>query len=337
MSFSAWSLGETLPQKPPLEAHFSRGFLRCKPERWFSNLGSQWAAFFQSLSASPKFVSATPRLDWPEHLARETSIEVDGEGAVIGLDDHTLDFLIALISPGLPAVPAEVFFEYIERRFCSTVRAAWIEEEPMVLQYVSGRDAIEIEVASAIQLRLAAGDAAFDVWLGCGQKLTERLDYLARNDLQRDHPQDLGDQVRTISVELAELWVPPALLIDYMRAGTVIDLERPSMPTARLLLDGQPWAEGQLCMCNETLAVEITNFDAPRNEPVEGSTHLSIILCSTQLDLTSVREHEQKGAILSLGVWPPSTADIVIGSETVATAEVGEVDGQLAVQVQTMA
>lgn len=336
MTFQPWAPSETLPQKESLEVHYSRGFLRSQPEKWFANLGAQWLPLFHSLDAAPKFVSATPRLDWPEVPLRQSSIEIDGERAVLGLDDHAVDILISSVSAGLSAVPSDIFLEYLERRLCSTLRAAWVEDEPMIVQYLSGGLPDDIEVTAAIQVRMLSGDTPFDLWIGGGPKAIERLDYLARKKLQDGQPPELGDQVRTVSVELAELWVPPALLIDYMRAGTVIDLERPSTPTARLLLEGEPWAEGLLCQCNDTLAVEIQELSDKRTEPVEGSTHLSVVLCSTQLDLSGVREHFQKGAILSVGIAPPPTAEIVIGGETVAVADIGEIDGVLAVQVKAM-
>ena len=46
-----------------------------------------------------------------------------------------------------------------------------------------------------------------------------------------------------------------SLLIDYVRSGTVIDLEVPVSTKVRLKADGKPWAEGQLCQFRDRIAV----------------------------------------------------------------------------------
>ena len=344
MSIEPWSLIEKLPEKTAAHLQFSRGFLRGQATQWFPNLASQWLPLFHLLGLetvtgvkiSPKLVFATPRLDFPSSLSRLTVIEVDGEWALFGFDDHALDNLSGLIAPALPEISGDIFLEYLERRLCSTLQAAWADDEPLLVQYLPQTASEDVDIIGALQVRLQFGEVMFDVWFGCGSRLTERLDYFSRKRLPTTHGDDLGDQVRTISVELAELWVPPALLIDYMRSGTTIDLERPSTPEVRLLLDGVVWASGTLCICEETLAVEIQDLNIASSDVIEGSTRVSVVLSTTQVDLPLLREYEQPGALLSLDMESQTSAQIVIGGETVASAEIGEVDGRLAVQVQSM-
>ncbi len=336
MSFQSWSVAEKLPRKEPFEVQFSRGFLRARPELWFAHLGTQWLQLFHSLASTPKFVGATTDLNFPSELQRLTVIEVDDERAVLGMDEQAVRQISSLVTPEMPEMAADIFLEYLERRFCSTLRAAWTEDEPMLVQYLSNGQDQDVEVSGSVRLRFQLNSSQFDMWVGCGPKLMSRLDNITKEALRSSAASDLGDQVRTVSVEIAELWVPPALLIDYMRAGTVIDLEKPLGTEVNLLLESEPWGTGQLCRANDTLAVEVLTVGSPKRQSVEGKTHLSIVIASTQLDAIGLLEHRQRGAILSLGTVAPESADIVIGGETVATAELGEVDGRLAVQVQAM-
>ena len=344
MSIRPWTLLSSLDEKTSDEMKFSRGFLRGKPAEWFPQLATQWLPLFHQLEAgldsgkksAPKLIFATPRLGFPARLQRLCEIEVDGEKALVGLDDHAVDCLTALIAPALPEVSGDVFLEYLERRLCATLQTAWVDDEPMLVQYAVQEGAEGLQCVGSVQLRLQFSDLMFDIWFGCGPGLIHRLDLASRKRLRESGIADHSDQIKTISVELAELWVPPALLIDYMRSGTTIDLERDSSADVRLLLDGQPWAMGTLCLCDDQLAVQVEELGIQPNASVEGSTRVSILLSQTQIDLSALPEYAQAGALLALDIDDPNAAQIVIGGETVATASIGELEGGLAVQVNTM-
>jgi len=333
-SMLLWEPEKLLERCDLNEIRFSRGFLRAQPISWFPQLTTHWVTLFHSLSVEAEMLEVSAGLNFPEDLDRIVPIEVDGEAAVIGLDELSQKALVQAIAPECRDVGADLAIEYVERRLLSTLMMEWSGPSPLHCYYVASDEATSVEVIGAVKISLSFSGMPCTVWFGMGARTLERLDLSWRQGLYSQYEQiEPDDSIHYISVDIAELAVPPALLIDYMRSGTIIDLELPVSTNVFLNLNGQPWAEGVLRQYNGRFAVEITDISIEPTAASSNTTRVQVQIAEVELDYEAVVEHSQVGAIL-LSKSPVSTgAEMVISGESVATAVIGQIDGQFALNV----
>ena len=332
-----WSPESMLKSLSSDEARYSRGFLSAHPSVWFPNLAEFWRPLFHSLSADVLLRGFEKGFELPTALARTTVIEADGEPATIGMDRDTFEILAREIVPGCRAAAADVMVEYIERRLLSTLEKSWVGAEPLRLHYLAYDRRRKGTTAGVLGLMLEISGMPCTIWVAVGQRILERLDAEWRMMLlQRQKAKSkslIADQIHSISVELIELAVPPAMLIDYMRSGTIIDLEIPVSDRVQIRVDDELWGEGQLCQFNGTFAVELAQTEVPARTFPEATTRVRIEIASTELDGQGLIEHSQQSAILITDTAIGARAALIISGEHVGDAVVGELDGRFALRV----
>lgn len=332
-----WQPEELLPEPDVNEVRFSLGFLRAQPQKWFESFPAHWLPLFHGLGIEVRQVSVSTSFDFPEDLDRITPLELDGEIGVIGMDARTESLIVQSIAPGSTELGADVVVEYIERRLISTLAKSWSGDGDFNCYYISPERAESAGVVGVIKLSVQLNNGQGVMWFGVGPRTLERLDILWRERISSFSPADttvpLSDELHTISVELAELAVPPAMLIDYMRSGTVIDIGIPVSQLVSLRLDGEPWAQGRLCRFNGRFAVQIASLNPPQLAAPEATTRVQVEIARAVLDRQGVIEHSQLGAYLLTGTGISATALMLISGENVASALIGEIDGQFALNV----
>ncbi len=336
-NFVTLALEQRLVELSPSEAKFSRGFLAADLSSFLGDLADHWRPFFHSAEVEVKFIASRKSLNYPQELTRIVVVEIGGESAVLGIDEFSLDYLSSALVPKIGVSSAECLVEYLERRFLTTLTKSWKGAEPLSCFYLSSDWAEEVEVIGSVEVELVVAGEKVMFWVGIGPRMVEEIDRLWRKAFveksSRDNRERFDDRVHDISIELACLHVPPAMLIDYMRSGTVIDLEIPVSDQAYILVDGEPFATGTLKQLNGSFAVEILELDEEERGPVEGTTRVSIQIADLQMDSALLSEYRQPGAVLASSTSVRGNVSLVINGEYVASGILGEMNGNLAVSV----
>ena len=322
----SWDPESILRRLSHQEARFSRGFLTSDPTRWFDSIEKHWVPLFHFLETDISFYRLQLGFDLPPYIERQRVFEIDGELAIMGMSTGAVDALVDKLEIASGSMATDVVLEYIERRILSSITRSWCAGAPLKCQYLSRQPRASVDVVGVVGLNLAIGDSACTVTLGLGPKAVEKLDILWKKQLLDDRRRRgeniLRAQIYSVIIDLTELAVAPAMLIDYMRSGTLIDLEVPLSTSVLLRLDGRLWGEGELCQYNGNYAVVVKRVDLPARSFPEGTTKVRVEIGRVDLDHEGLVEHSQSGAVLVTGVSIDSNASLVISGENVATAVV---------------
>ncbi len=320
------------------EVRYSLGLLRGNPNTWFPSLANHWLPLFHAIGIDVRLVAIERELDFPEALSRISPFEVDGEISVIGCDEPSLRAIVDAVSPGCTGLAADVLFEYLERRLLTSLSKSWAGREPLHCYYISTEPADSAEIVASFCLVLEIGGESNRVWLGVGPRLAERLDQFSRVLLNESHPhrERVSSSESTherVAVEVTTLAVPPALLIDYLRPGTTIDLQTPAGSGVLLRIGSFPWAQGELRYFNGKYAVEIASLDVPHEEIHPGTTRVSVEIAEAELDPLARLEHSQVGAIVLTKTSIGETCSVVISGEHVASGVLAIAEGRLVLNI----
>lgn len=340
-NFVPWEPIESLEAASAQEVRYSRGFLPSDPTRCLTGMAEHWLAFFLNLGTELRIFQVRKHLAYPQDLARITVLEANGESALVGIDESTQSAILATCASQLSEGAADVVLEYFERRFASSLTKAWSTPTPFVFRYPSAGWADEVEVIGAIEVQGALAGRPVVFWFGLGPQLTDECDvrwreYVAAREATGGSAHD--DRVHTVTAELAQLAVPPAMLIDYLRSGTVVDLEVPYDMSVALCLDGQPWGNGELRQVNNLFAVEIVDLDTTpavtrSSKAADATTRVSVEIARVEIDAITRPEYEQPGALIATPRPAKGIASLVINGEVVASATVGRLGEHLALRI----
>ena len=320
----------------PSVVRYSSGFLRIRPEVWLSSISAHWMPLLQTLGVDLEIEDISGGFDFPDELARVTPLEIDGEVAVIGLDAASQETLVSLISPASGELESDLVMEYVERRLVSTISKSWQGSgDGFQCFYISSDKIEEAEVVGVVAVRLSVAGRPVNLWFGCGPRLLEKLDTLWRQHVHSSvyGDEDLNGSRQIASVQLAELAVPPAMLIDYLRPGTVINLGFPVSDSVVIKLDGKDWAQGRLAQMDSQFVVEVNSVGQNSGAAPEATTIVLVELARFSLDSASIAEYSQLGAVVITDTAAANTATLLIGNEVVANALVVENAGEFALQI----
>ncbi len=315
------------------DVRLSRGFLRAEPMRWFPALGTHWRPFLLSLGIEESKCSFEVGLEFPSGLDRIIPTDVDGEIAVIGMDNQTQALLVGVVAAGMGNVASELVIEYLERRLLSSLTKCWGGPGPLVCSYISPDITESVEVIGVVSLNFEIAGKSGAVHFGLGPKLVERLDSAERERTVKQGSAKYSEDIYAVSVEIAQLAVPPAMLIDYLRGGTVIDLELPVSEQVNLRLNGELWARGRLCHFNGRFAVEIVELEPEPLDHPASTTRVQVEVARVELTKEGLAEHGQLGVVLLTRTPIGGNASLIISGENVASAVIGQINGNFAVNV----
>ena len=330
--FIPWVPEESIRELDIGTVRFSRGFLRADPAYWFPELASHWQPIFHSLGLTAHLVSVQAGLDFPDNLDRVIPLELSGEPAVLGMDEASAECFAQNIVPEAQGASREAILEYLERRLASSLSESWRGGAPFEIFYSPEGTKEAIEVTGNVSLTLELGGQPATLCIGLGTSATELLDQSWKENLEREESQ-LTDTLERVHILLSELAVPPVDLIDYIRSGTVIDLEVSDSTEVLLMRKGEIWRFGRLCQFNKRFAVEIVEEGPGRAQIPSDTTQVQVILASVEVEQQAFAEYEQDGAVLLTGTPVSNRATLMIGGEHVAEAVVGELKGSYALSI----
>ena len=330
-TLSPWDPRRYVRKVDPSEARLSRGFLRCRPEKWFPGFAAQWLPLGHSLGLELRVSEIRATTTVARSAEHGFCGSIDGEPMAILVDHESQRVILEAFCPGATSAAREAMLEYLVRRMLTSLALTWSGGEGTTVQFDSETHTSDVEIAGAVKLVANINGNPCTVWLALGRKIVERLDGLWRRQMQSSVRQSSG-QV-DVRLELAQLAVKPSMLVDYMRSGTVVDLEIPLSDTVTLRSNGRAWLPARLCDLGGRLGFEV--LPGPANSTVipEGMTRLAIEFPALSLDGPLVAEIAQVGSFFDTGVELSDRVDMVINGEKVAEASLCVYEGRFAISV----
>ena len=327
-----WEPQRMLRRISPSDAKLSRGFLRCRPEKWFPAFANHWMPAVHALGVEAKITEIRPVLAKPPVGDVAYVGTVSGEQIVIAMDAAGADALSEELVPGAGEKAAGVVLEYFCRRFLATLALSWSGPESTTVTFNRGADASAVNVAGSIRIGFTMNTVPFSAWIGLGPKLVEMLDGLWRRQVQTLSKTGPGSS--TLRFEIAQLGVPPQMLSEYLIKGTVIDLEVKSSETLTIKIGNKPWMPARLIDVGGRFGCEMTPGALTVPQIAEGATQLSVEVGSVSLDGGQIAELGQAGAILMTPIPVSGTVQLVINQEKVGEARLCIYEGRFAIEVQ---
>jgi hypothetical protein len=331
ISVQPWDPGRVLRSAGAREVQLSRGFLRCRPERWLPGFSTHWLPLAHSLSSEARIVEVKPTATLPAGLEFGFVASVDGEPFSVAVDAVTAGALGEEVIPGGTREAQDAVLEYLARRLVASLALSWSGPESSTVQFESGTTPESIPVSGAIRINCVLNTTQFSIWLGLGRRLVERLDGLWRRQVQSTSRIQPGTY--DLSLELVQLGVPPQMLADYLRRDTLIDLEIGVTDSLVLRTNGKPWLPGRLLAVDRSFACETAAGAVPGQELPDGMTRLSVQLGTLQVEHTQLAEIAQVGSMLLTGLPLTDKVDLAINNEKVGEATLCTYEGRFAMSV----
>jgi len=327
-----WEPQRLLRRISPADAKFSRGFLRCRPEKWFPAFANQWLPVIHALGIEARISEIKPVFAKPPMGDVAFVGTVSGERMVIAMDAAGADALSDEIVPGAGEKSARVVLEYFCRRFLSTLALSWSGPESATVTFNRDVDAEQVNVVGSIRIGFTVNTVPFSAWIGLGPKLVEMFDGLWRRQVHTLSKATPGNS--TLRFEIAQLGVPPQMLAEYLIKGTVIDLEVKSSETITIKVGNKAWMPARLVDVGGRFGCEMTPGALTVPQIAEGATQLSVEIGSVSLDGSQIAELGQAGAILMTPIPVSGTVQLVINQEKVGEARLCIYEGRFAIEVQ---
>lgn len=326
-----WDPRRALRKVDSDEARLSRGFLRCRPERWFPGFPAHWLPLAHSLGIEFKVLEVKPVLGPPRGLKRGFFCSVDDEPLGIYLDDISSSVILETVVPGANSHAVDIVGEYLARRLLVSLESSWSGPESAVVRFETERDPLSVRTAGAVKFTVDVNGSHSVIWIVLGKMLVERLDGLWRRQIRSSAKS--GDGQMDLQAEVAQLAVPPAMLVEYLKAGTIIDLEIPLTDQVTLRLDGKPWLPARMCDIGGKFGIEVLPGPVTSSTVPEGSTRLSIVASQCVTDGLQIAEIAQMGAYWEMETPLSDVVAMVINRDRVAEAKLCSFEGRFALSV----
>lgn len=326
-----WDPVRYLKKVDPFEASISRGFLRSHPERWFPGWSAQWLTLAHSLGCEFSMVDVKPVVSVSAQDKGGWAATVDEDPLFVLVDKESEEVLVEAVVPEAAGKAREVVGEYLARRFLSTLTSQWSGKESSQIRFIGRVDTSALGNGAGVKLVTLINGRQCVIWIQLGQAFVERLDGLWRRQVHSTSKFASGQGA--VHLEIAQLAVPPALLVDYMKSGTVIDLEIGMTDTIILRQGSRPWLAARICAVGGRLGFEVLpTLPASAGLP-PGTTRVFIEFGQLSADPGLLAEIAQAGAIYDTGFPLSDKVEMVINNERVASATLCSYEGRFAISV----
>ena len=331
VGLTQWDYQTQVRRCDPLEVTYSRGFLRSRPERWFPGINATWLPLTHSLGVEIRLIEVKPLLTAPKGLEFSYAASVDNELVILSMDADSERTLLDTMAPGSSESGRAVVREYLARRFVSCLASSWSGPESSTVMFHPDRSEENVDVAGAVRVTIMVNGNQSQIWLLLGRYLVEKLDGLWRRQIQSSSK--TSEVPVNLELEVAQLAVPPSMLVEYVKVGTVIDLEVPVSDTLTLRADNQPWMPARMCDVGGNFGFETVAGPVVSGALPEGTTRLSIQLGSITLSPAELSEMSQIGAIFDSKLPMTDKIKLVVNGEVVGSGQLCSYEGRFAVSV----
>ena len=333
VNVTPWNPAKALRAFEDNEVNLSRGFLRCTPQQWFPGLAAQWLPLSHALSVELKVLEIKKLLEiMPTiKLSAGYHASLDTEQVALLLDEHAATVLVSAFSPDGTDKANDVVLEYLARRTLGSLALSWSGYESSSFSFRSSIDPYSMEFPGYVQAHLRVNNESCSVWFGLGQGLVDRIDGLWRRQVRlRSKGNESSGEY---TVELAQLGVPPSMLTQYVKSGTVIDLETVASDKAFLRNDSEQIMNCRLFRVKSKFGIELLQGPAGVPSVPKGTTRLSISLGKVKIATEDMAEILQPRALWESELSLTDHVEMVINGEKVASAQLGIYEGRFALTV----
>lgn len=332
LTLQRWDAARQLRAYDPVEARYSRGYLRSRPEQWFPGFSVQWLPLLHSVGSELRNVVVTPEIGVPPGIEIVYSARVDGEPMYIACDKQAARIVLDAIASNMPGVAGSVVLEYLARRIITTLSLAWTGPESSVVKVEGEVAPQQILATGCVRCEATLNGVAFACYMLVGQVVLDRLDWLWRRQVHQTSKNFEG--MVEVGLELVQLAVPPSALAEYIRSGTVVDLEHTVSDSITLRVNNRPLMPARLCLLDGRLGFEVESGAAVMPSIPEGTTRVSVLFGSVKVDAPTLAEVSQVGSVNDTGIPATDTVYVVINNEVVATATLCTFEGRFAMSVR---
>ena len=313
------------------DAALSKGFLRCRPEKWFPGLSAQWLPIAHALGCEIALSDIKPMLTQPPRSGVAFAGRVADEPLLIALDHESSATILAEAVPGAEGLGEGVVLEYLMRRVFYSLVTAWTGPQTSAAVFVGAVGAESVETVASVRVTCSLNTSSVVVWFGLGQRMVQTLDGLWRRQVQSTARS--GSAPSNVRLEVAQLGVPPQMLSDYLKPGTVIDLEVKASDMLTVRVGGKVWMPARMVNVDGLFGAEIVPGAVSAPSTPEGTTRLSVELGGAQLDPAGLAELGQAGAILATKNAVGEEVILSINQEAVGKARLCLYEGRFAIEV----
>ena len=201
-----------------------------------------------------------------------------------------------------------------------------------MIQFDKELNPANIRPAGTVKVVFRVNGQLCAVWFILGKFLVERFDGLWRRQLQSTSR--TIEDAPIIGLEISQLAVPPSMLSEYTRSGTVIDLEVPISDVITLRSGGKPWVPARLWNCDGKFGFEILQEPLVPWKLPDGTTRLSIQFKSINPAPGTTAELMQQNAIYECPDKLDNQVTIAVNDEKVASARLFCFEGRFAITVE---
>ncbi|MCB0335406.1 MAG: hypothetical protein KDD62_03850 [Bdellovibrionales bacterium] len=327
-----WSIKTLIPQVSDAELKFSRGYLRCRPEKWFPGFGSQWLTLSHSLGTEFVCSSVKASLKLPEAGELCYGASIAGEMLGISFNQEAYDAIANIVSPGAAEAARDVVVEYVVRRFLGSFALSWSGPELGEVDF-HGRVAQEtIGALGSVTLALSAGGAMGSLHVLLGPKMVARMDGLWRRQVKSTSSQNTQESM-SLDYEIACLPLAADKVDQYLKKGTTLDLQVGITDRIAIRIANQDWLPGKLRLSHGNFTVEILSGPLSTTEVPQGAKRLGVLLGSQLVAADDVRELAQVGAMIDTGIPAGDVVKLNLDDRFVASGVLRTYDGRFVVTV----
>lgn len=332
---SDWSPFERLRTVSREFAHYSSGFLRAHPERWVPNFASQWLTLAHSLGIELRVVEVLPSLQAPAHLGTIFTGSFAGESVGLAFDSESESSVVRAIIPDSYQV-ASLALEYVARRLFSSLVMSWNgpqQDERSVFKGALPEHDREFlaRQEAGIKIVYSLEGKVGSVWISLSKALVEQFDGLWKRQVRSTSK--MPKEGAVLQLEVAQLGIPTDELAHYVVPGAVVELETPVTDYITLRVADRPWLMSRLCLVGSNFGLEISSKTASEPADVEGVQRVSIRLGDFHVDMNSLSECSQAGAILKTSLPASNVVKLISNNAVIGRARLQTYGGSFALTV----
>lgn len=327
-----WEPMRALKPMDPHEERLSRGFLRCRPEKWFPGFPSSWLPVTLALGCEARLTEIRP-IAFPPRGCDTTFIgSIDGEEILLAIDDETARGLVEEFVPSAPSEAQKVVLSYLARRLFVSLASSWSGPEASNVRFHADGDPALMKIDGAVKVAFTINTTPCTVWIALGKKWVDTLDGLWRRQIQSSN-RGVSATTSSLQIEVAQLGVPPQMLAEYLKPSTVIDLEVRASDSVTLRLGSKPWMPARLVNISGVFGCEIAPGALATPPVTEGTTRLSVSLGSVSITPSDMAELSQNGAVLKTNIPLQERVQLLINEDVVGEARLCVYEGRFAIEV----
>jgi hypothetical protein len=342
-SLSKWDPEDYLRSVSSDYANLSDGFLRCRVEKWFPNIATQWLTLANTLGVELRLQEINPLLHTAP-IPASLFVGSIGENLIgIGFEREAEELITEAILGSFTQLNDNIIVEYIARRLFASLGMVLGNEE--LVFYSEPKEDINqflIEQFGCFKVIFVVNNRLGTVWISLSRNLVLELDGLWRRQIRALNKVEVN-RVK-LEFEIAQIYLP-TLLIDNLVTDSCFDLERERTDLVVIKLGGKFWGNGRIVLVRDednhivNYGIELINNKisstnvAQTNEDIT-TFKMSVNFSTIEIDGNQLAEFSQVGAILRVPYEDGSIVNIETSTGFFGNAVLMSHQGRFAIKMQ---